>query len=52
MSNYFRKAIDKIFVFLFPDAVGEISATFRYKLLIVMLVLIMTSSAAFTMVFF
>ncbi len=52
MSTYIRKAVDKIYVFLFPDAVGEISATFRYKLLIVLLVLVMSSSAAFTMVFF
>lgn len=52
MTTLVKKAVDKMYIFLFPDAVGEFSATFKYKLLIVILVLVMFSTAAFTMAFF
>jgi len=52
MTTFLKKAVDKMYILLFPDAVGEFSATFKYKLLIVVLVLVMFSSAAFTMAFF
>lgn len=52
MTSFLKRAVDKIYVFLFPDAIGQFSATYRYKLLIVLLSMLMFSSAAFTIVFF
>ncbi|MCA1761987.1 MAG: hypothetical protein ABR574_04320 [Cryomorphaceae bacterium] len=52
MTSLIKKVVDKIYVFLFPDAIGQFSATYRYKLLIVLLSMFMFSSAAFTFVFF
>lgn len=52
MMPLLKRAVDKIYAFLFPDAIGEFSATFRYKLIIVLIVMILSSSAACTMVFF
>jgi hypothetical protein len=52
MATYLRKVVDKIYVILLSDAAGELSASFRYRLLIVVLALVMSSIAAFTLIFF
>lgn len=52
MMPLLKRAVNKIYAFLFPDAIGEYSATFRYKLIIVLLVMILSSTAACTIVYF
>ena len=47
-----RLLVNRIFLFLFPDSSRELGESFRYKLLIVVLVLFMISAAAFTLLFF
>jgi hypothetical protein len=51
MTSILKKTIDQIYAFLLADAVGEFTAPFRYKLRIVLLVLVMSSSAAYPMIF-
>lgn len=52
MLHYFKRVIDFIYAFLLPDAVGDYSASFRYKLLVVLVVMFLSSTAAYTIVYF
>lgn len=49
MMLFLKKAIDFVYAFLFPDAVGEFIASFRYKLITVVLVLILFVVAIYTL---
>jgi len=51
MTSILKKTVDQIYAFLLADAVGEFAASFRYKLLIVMLVVAMSSFAAYAMLY-
>jgi len=51
MTTIFKKTVDSIYAFLLADAAGEFAASFRYKTLFVFLVLALSSSAAYAMIF-
>lgn len=51
MTSILKKTVDRIYALLLADAVGEFSASFNYKLFVVLLVLAMSSSAAYAMLF-
>jgi len=51
MTTIFKKTVDNIYSFLLADAVGEFTASFRYKVLFVSLAFAMVSFAAYAMIF-
>jgi|GEM_PF-3750434 len=49
MALLFKRTVDKIYANLIPDAVTSFHASFRYRLLVVVLVIVMSSAALITM---
>jgi hypothetical protein len=46
-----KKAVERAYSLLFPDYGAEITENFRFKLFIVLISLLMFSSAVFTLLF-
>ena len=51
MTSILKKTVDRIYSVLLADAVGEFSASFKYKLFVVLLAFAMSSSAAYAILF-
>ena len=51
MTSILKKTVDRIYSILLADAVGEFSASFKYKLFVVLLAFAMSSSAAYAILF-
>lgn len=51
MTTIFKKTVDNIYAFLLADAVGEFSASFRYKLFFVFVAIALFSMATYAVFF-
>jgi hypothetical protein len=46
-----KKAVEKAYTLIFPDYGAELTQSFKFKLFIVLISLLMLSSAVFTLLF-
>ncbi len=49
MNRFFVKAISGMYIFIFPDSKNESRRSTRYKLFVVLLVLLLFSTTAYTL---